>query len=247
MGSGVCRFGGASPLLAWAPARGWASALPVRNVRLHGEPESHVSSAAFLCPLWCLPQNLRGVFPNGSGQWMQRGAWGRRARQADRYACVFRAVWPRAGRLSPLIPASPPAERATVRVWTWQAGSQNDLDLRCSWGSLEAAFPAEPLAEEPSVAEDAGPSLLERTGQLSASCWLPPTRRYTASLNGRPCFLGVCGRWAAPPEAQGSQACVQRVRLLCCWEAWHPRLVGMSAAFTLVPHGFSWWSVSLLV
>ena len=76
VGSGVCRFGGASPLLAWAPARGWASALPVGNVRLHGEPESHVSSAAFLSPWWFLPQNLRGVFQNGIGQWMQRGAWG---------------------------------------------------------------------------------------------------------------------------------------------------------------------------
>ena len=153
---------------------------------------------------------------------------GCRARQAGRYACVFRVVWPQAGHLSPLIPASPPAERATVQVRTWQAGSQNDLDLKCSRGSLKVAFPAEPLAEEPSVAEDAGPSLLERTGQRSASCWLPPSWRYTASLNGRPCFLGFCGWWAAPPEARGSWACVQRVRLLCCWEAWRPRLVGMS-------------------
>lgn len=138
------------------------------------------------------------------------------------------AVWPWAGRLSPLIPASPPAEWATVWVRIQQAGSQNDLDLRLGWGSLEAAFPAEPLAEEPSVMEDADPSLLERTGQPSPSCWLLPGQRSTASLHGRPCFLGFCGRWATPPEARGSRGCVQRVQLLCCWEAWCPRLVGAS-------------------
>ncbi|KAB0340672.1 hypothetical protein FD754_022929, partial [Muntiacus muntjak] len=36
------------------------------------------------------------------------------------------------------------------------AGSQNDADLRCSRGSLEAAFPSKPLTEEPSVMEDVG-------------------------------------------------------------------------------------------
>lgn len=90
-------------------------------------------------------------------------AWGLGAIEPDKQAITLatsRAVWPRAGRLSPLIPASPPAEQATVCVWTRQSGSQNDMDLRCSRGSLEAAFPSEPLTEEPSIMEDVGSSLL---------------------------------------------------------------------------------------
>lgn len=90
-------------------------------------------------------------------------AWGLGAIEPDKQAITLatsRAVWPRAGRLSPLIPASPPAEQATVCVRTRQSGSQNDMDLRCSRGSLEAAFPSEPLTEEPSIMEDVGSSLL---------------------------------------------------------------------------------------
>lgn len=98
------------------------------------------------------------------------------------------------------------------------------LVLRATWtsGLAGAAWrrpsQPEPFAEEPSVMEDAAPSLLERTGQPSASCWLLPSRGAPPLPYGRPCFLGFCGRWAAPPEARVSGP-VSSVSSFCCREA----------------------------
>ena len=125
-------------------------------------------------------------------------AWSLGAIEPDKQAitlATFRVVWPRAGRLSPLIPASPPAEQATVWVRTRQAGSQNDADLRCSRGSLEVAFPPELLTEEPSIMEDVGSSLLER--DWPAVCLLLASARPALHhFPTRPtvCFLGFCSQ-----------------------------------------------------
>lgn len=80
-------------------------------------------------------------------------------------------------------------------VWTGQAGSQNDADLRCSQGSLEAAFPSEPLTEEPSIMEEVGSSLLER--DWPAVCLLLASARPALHhFPTRPtvCFLGFCSQ-----------------------------------------------------